>query len=318
MKADKKLNKNRSTSYTKLVLSFLLTVFKLLAGFSGNSTLLITDAIRSFSEFINESIRLLDLFIANRPEDEGHNYGHGKIATLCTGAGACMLLFAGFHVFSMSSGELIMFLQGKEPEAPGMIALFAAVSAFVINIVSMLTGRAELQAKEASIKAHTRIKELFLSGFVILGTGCTFLPGKSFDIADSLAAVFLSLYLLWTSGRLLYGTGNELIEASLDEESNRRIREIINKTENITGSGELKTRRIGKGIAINACISVNNSLSVREAVEITNLVEERLKAAFGEDAYVLIKIEPCQGKSQTFKNRSRPSEEERKKVATVF
>ena len=95
MKADKKLDKTRNISYKKLALSFLLTVFKLLAGLLGNSTLLLADAVRSFSEFINESIKLLDLSIANKPEDKSHNYGHGKIATLCTGAGACMLLFAG-------------------------------------------------------------------------------------------------------------------------------------------------------------------------------------------------------------------------------
>ena len=316
MKADKKLDKTRNRSYTKLALSFLLTVFKLLAGLSGNSTLLLADAVRSFSEFINESIRLLDLFIANKPEDKNHNYGHGKIATLCKGAGACMLLLAGFHAFSLSSGELLMFIQGKEPEAPEMIALFAAASAFVSRDIIFAEG-GEPRVKESPSKARAHIKDLFLSGFVILGIGCTFLPGKSFDIADSFAAVFLSLYLLWNSCRLLYRTANELIEASLEEENNRRIREIINQTESVTDCGDLKTRRIGKRIAINVCLSVNNSLSIREAVEITNLVEERLKAAFGEDAYVLIKIEPSQGKNQTFKNRSRSSEEERRKTGTL-
>ena len=54
----------------------------------------------------------------------------------------------------------------------------------------------------------------------------------------------ITLYLLGSSGRLLYGTANELIEASLDEENNQKIREIINRTEGVLGSGELKTRRI--------------------------------------------------------------------------
>lgn len=140
---------------------------------------------------------------------------------------------------------------------------------------------------------------------------------EGFDIADSFAAVLLSLYLLWNSGRLLYRTTDELIEASLEEENNRRIREIVNQTENVTDCGELKTRRIGKRIAINVCFSVNNSLNIREAVEIANLVEERLKAAFEEDTYVLIKIEPNQGKKQTFKTRGRSSEEERRKTGTL-
>lgn len=339
MQADKKLdetrNKTRNRSYTGLALSLMLTLFKLLAGILGNSTLLLADAVRSFSELINECIKLLDFSIASKPEDKSHNYGHGKITTLCMGAGAFILLFASFHTISLSSGELLMFLQGKEPETPKIIALYASIAAFILrNVMAVLTENPELQAKEDSSKAHTPvrdlsiipvkrlliipIKDLLISFFVISGTGCTFLPGKGFDIADSFAALLLSLYLLGTSGRLLYRTANELIEASLDEENNLRIREIINKTENVTGSGELKTRRIGRGIAINASVNVNNSLSVLEAAEIANLVEERLKAAFTEDTYVLIKIEPISGKKQNFKSKGRSSNEKKGEKASLF
>jgi len=319
MQADKKLEETRKISYTELALSLVLTLFKMLAGLSANSTLLLADAVRSFSEFINEYMRHLDFSIANKPEDKSHNYGHGKITTLCMGAGAFILLFAGFRALSLSSVELAMFLQGKEPEIPEMIAFHAAIAAFMLtNIMTFLTGSPELQAKEVSLKARIHIKSLLISGFVIVGTGCALLPGKVFDIADSFAAVLLSLYLLGTSARLLYRTANELVEASLDEENNLRIGEIIDKTENVTGSGELKTRRIGRGIAINACIRVNDTLTVCEATEIANHVEERLKTAFTEDAYILIKIEPSPEKNQAFKNKGRSSEEERRKKVTLF
>lgn len=358
MQADKKLdetrNKTHNRSYVGLALSLTLTLLKLLAGTLGNSTLLLADAVHSFSEFINECTKFLDFFIGSKPEDESHNYGHGKFTTLCVGAGALILLFASFHTISLSSGKLLMFLQSKEPETPEITALYAAIAAFVLrNIMAILIGNPEVQVKEISSKDHVPIKDLsiiqiknllaihikhlsivpvkhlltipikellavrikelpvipikdvLIFGFVIAGIGCTFLPEKSFKIADSFVALFLSLYLLETSGKLLYKTANELIEASLDEENNLRIREIIDKTENVTGSGELKTRRIGKNIAINASVNVNNSLNVLEAAEIANLVEERLKAAFTEDIYVLIKIEPVEGVNKNFKNKDR-------------
>ncbi len=106
MQADKKLdethNKTRNRSYTGLALSLILTLFKLLAGILGNSTLLLADGVRSFSEFINECIKLLDFSIGSKPRDESHNYGHGKIITLCMGAGAFILLFASFHTVFLS------------------------------------------------------------------------------------------------------------------------------------------------------------------------------------------------------------------------
>lgn len=315
MKADEKLDKSQSISYSKIGLSFLLTIFKLLAGLLGHSTLLLVDSVRSFSEFVNESGKLLDFSIANKPEDRSHNYGHGKIATLCTGAEACVLLVAGLYAFYIGSEHVFMFIKGKELEAPETITLLTAILAFVSrDIIFMFAERGELQAKGIPSEERIYIKEVFVSIFVILGIGFTFLPGKGSHIADSFVAVFVSIYLLGSSGRLLYSTVNELIEASLDEGTNHKIREIITKTEGVTESGEIKTRRIGKGIAINACISVNNSLSVREAAKITNLVEERLKAAFGEDSYTLIKVEPCPLKNFKFQNLSRSSEEGRRET----
>ncbi len=65
MQANKKFDETRNQSYTELALSLILTLFKLLAGLLGNSTLLLADAVRSFSEFINECIRLLDFSIAS-------------------------------------------------------------------------------------------------------------------------------------------------------------------------------------------------------------------------------------------------------------
>jgi cation diffusion facilitator family transporter len=225
MKTDNKLDEAQSISYTKLALSFLLTVLKLLAGFFGNSTLLLADAVRSFSEFVNELVKFLDLFIANKPGDRSHNYGHGKIATLCLGAGACIFLFAGLNVFFQGSEQLLMFIQGREFETPKTIALFAAISAFVSRDI-IFTNDYELQTREKPSKGRIYNKNSFVSGFIILGIGSTFLPGRILNITDSLAAVLVSLCLLWTSSRFLYRAADELIEASLDEDINRGIEEI--------------------------------------------------------------------------------------------
>jgi len=318
MKADKKPNKSRNISYTKVVLSFSLTLFKLLAGFLGNSTLLLADAVRSFSEFINECIKILNIYIENRPEDKSHNYGHGKIETLFTGAGASIVLFVCLYVFYMGSEQLLMYIQGKELKTPELIALFAAVLTFVLKYIIFTViekkKSSELKNMDISSEGYSYLKELFISGFVILGIGCTFLPGRYTYIVDSLSSVILSLYLLLVSGNLFYCIVNELIEASLDEETNCKIREIINGIEGVTESKELKTRKIGKGIAINACISVDNSLSIQDVAKITDIVEQKLKAAFGKDAYTLIKVEPDTLKSLAFHNRNTLSEEGKRKT----
>jgi divalent metal cation (Fe/Co/Zn/Cd) transporter len=101
MKTDNKLNKVQGIIYSRIILSFLLTIFKLLTEIFENSTLLLADGVRSFSELLNEAIESLRLPIRKKPEDRSYNYGHGKILTLCLEAVACVLPFATFHTFSL-------------------------------------------------------------------------------------------------------------------------------------------------------------------------------------------------------------------------
>jgi len=318
MKADKDLNEKQELSYTALFFSLALTIFKLFAGLLGNSTALIADSVRSFSELISELRKFLEVSIASKPEDWSHNYGHGKVATLFMGAGACILLFAGVQSINMASQELLTFIQGRETEAPEIFALSAAALALlskeIVPFFSRKKGRYVdgISSEIGSYIGKAQIRSLFFACLVTLGIGCTFLPGKNWDVTDSIIAALVSLYLLGTSGRLLYGTVNELIEASLDEEDNRKISEIINKTEGVTGSSELKTRRIGSGIAINACITVDNSLNIQEVAEIADQVEKRLKTAYGQDIYTLIKAEPDPEKNHSIQKKIGIPEEGKK------
>ena len=126
MKAENTPKRAKGINGKGLLLNLMLTVFKLGAGFFGNSTVLLADAVRSFQDFTAESTKLLDRRIALKPEDMSHNYGHGKIATIFMGAWAVMLLLAGFQVLSQGTGELITFIKGQDPLSPGISAFFAA------------------------------------------------------------------------------------------------------------------------------------------------------------------------------------------------
>jgi ferrous-iron efflux pump FieF len=262
-------------------------------------------------------MKLLDHHIALKPEDVSHNYGHGKVATLFMGAWAVMLLLAGFQILSRGTGELIILIKGQDPVTPGISAFFAAAlsplsKGFLLRYDEKENGQLYPGGRSPAKYRFLR-EEIFFSGCVLLGIGCTFLPGRGWAAADSLAAVFLSLLVLKASGRVLYGTADELIEASLDEESNRNIRKIISETEGVISCRGLKTRRIGKDIAINVSISVKDSLNIREAAGISGRVEERLKAAYGEETYTLIKAEPDQGRNCPFRKISRSPEKNREK-----
>ena len=56
----------------------LLTVFKFIAGVVGNSAAMVADAVHSLSDLLTDAIVLCFVRISGKPEDCGHDYGHGK------------------------------------------------------------------------------------------------------------------------------------------------------------------------------------------------------------------------------------------------
>ena len=66
------------------VVNFLLLLFKFFAGIVGHSAAMLADAVHSLSDFITDIIVIVFVRISSKPEDEGHDYGHGKYETLAT------------------------------------------------------------------------------------------------------------------------------------------------------------------------------------------------------------------------------------------
>ena len=66
------------------VANVLLTVFKFVAGIVGHSAAMTADAVHSLSDLLTDAVVLLFVHISGKPEDCGHDYGHGKYETLAT------------------------------------------------------------------------------------------------------------------------------------------------------------------------------------------------------------------------------------------
>ena len=113
----------------------LLVVLKFVAGIVGNSAAMIADAVHSLSDFVTDIIVVVFVRISNKPEDKGHDYGHGKYETLATLIIGVILFFVGLGIFWNGATAIYGVLNGELIESPGMIAFVAAVVSIVIKEV---------------------------------------------------------------------------------------------------------------------------------------------------------------------------------------
>lgn len=278
-----------------LFMNLGLSIFKLFAGILGNSAAMVADAVHSLSDFLTDIVVIFGFKVARKPVDESHNYGHGKIETLCASLVGLMLLVVAGQILLYGLRKILLFLEGGTLDQPALIALYAAL----LSVISkeFMYHYTILQARKINSMALTanawhHRSDAFSSLCTLAGIGAAVFVGGKWIVLDPLMAVFLSFIILKVALKIFRSSINELVEASLDEETEDKIRQIIRKTEGVKVLSNLKTRRIGNNIAVDIRIKVDNALDIGEANRISIHVEHNLKKAFGPYTYVLVKAEP--------------------------
>lgn len=276
--------------------NFLLLIFKFVAGWLGNSSAMIADAVHSLSDFITDVIVLLFIHISSKPKDKGHDYGHGKFETLATSIIGIVLMCVGIGLFWESSNKIVGFyFKGEELESPRMIALIAALVSILVKEllyrVTLVVGKKENSQALIANAWHHR-SDAFSSIGTALGIGGAILLGDQWRILDPLAAVIVSIFIVRVSLKLVIPAINDLLEQSLPAEVENEIISIIEETPEVRNPHNLCTRRIGNDFAIEVHIRVDGNTTVMHAHEITRDIEQKLRDKFGSATHITLHVEP--------------------------
>ena len=95
------------------LVNILLVACKFAAGFWGKSAAMIADAVHSLSDLITDLIVIVFVRISSKPEDKGHDYGHGKYETLATLLIGAALLAVGVGICWSGIESIISFAKGE-------------------------------------------------------------------------------------------------------------------------------------------------------------------------------------------------------------
>lgn len=277
------------------IVNFLLLLFKFFAGIAGHSAAMLADAVHSLSDFITDIVVIVFVRIAGKPEDKGHDYGHGKYETLATAIIGLLLLCVGFGIFWNGASSIYTFLRGGQLESPGVVALVAAL----VSIVSkeILYQYTVIQGKKLNSQAvianawHHRSDALSSIGTAI-GIGGAILLGDHWRVLDPVAAVVVSFFIMKVSVRLLIPCVDELLEKSLPEDVEKEIEQTVLSFPGVSQPHHLRTRRIGNYYAIELHVRMDGKITLEEAHSTATAIENKLKEMFGKGTHVGIHVEP--------------------------
>ena len=272
-----------------------LMVFKFVAGIIGHSSAMIADAIHSLSDFLTDLVVLVFVHISAKPQDESHDYGHGKFETIASFLiGLALMAVAGGIIYA-GGAKLIAWLQGGQIVAPGTLALWAALVSIVVKEgLYLYTARRGKQLESSAMTAnawHHRSDALSSIG-AALGIGGAILLGDRWTVLDPLASVVVGAMLIKVAVGLLKTNIGELTESSLPKETEDEILQIIQSVADIHEPHNLRTRRIGNHIAIEFHVRMDGTISLSQAHDCATAIEHLLKHRFGDQTHVTIHTEP--------------------------
>ena len=272
-----------------------LLAFKFAAGVLGHSSAMIADAIHSLSDFITDVVLLAFVHMSAKPQDEDHDYGHGKYETFATLIIGLAIMAAATGIIISGVDKLVDWVGGGQLAAPGWLALAAALLSIVVKEVmyryTVRRGKALDSPALVANAWHHRSDALSSIGAAV-GIGGAILLGNRWTVLDPLASVVVGLMLLKVAIGLLRSSVGELTEHSLSSEVEKEIEDIICSYPDVSDPHNLRTRRIGNRFAIEVHVRMDGNTTLTAAHNRATAIEQRIRQRFGKQTHISIHMEP--------------------------
>jgi cation diffusion facilitator family transporter len=277
-----------------IVAAVVTMVLKLLAWWLTGSVGLLSDALESLVNLAAATVAYFSLRYADRPADREHTYGHEKIEFFSSGLEGGLILVAALAI-AWAAVERLLYPRPLEPLGPGLgVSLLATLInggvAFALLRVAHREGSIVLEADGKHL-----LTDVWTSVGVLAGLALVWLTGR--EMLDPLIALGVAVNILWTAGNLMLRSYHGLMDRALPEEELRAVRAAI---ESRLGPDmtyhALRTRKAGRRRFVDFHLLVPGALTVRAAHDLTNAVEDAMRAALAE-LEVTVHIEPIEERS---------------------
>ena len=282
--------------------NLLLSIIKLIGGIIGNSAALVADAVHSISDLLTDVIVLITLKIGQKPKDDNHPYGHGKVESLGTTAIGFFVISAGLGL-AYEAWDIIQSGASRSPEL--LAAGIALISIFIKEWLFRYTRSVGKKSSSSILLAnawHHRSDAISSIAALIGIIGSM----AGFPVLDPIAAAMVSLMIIKVGYELTLGGFRDLMDTALNEKDTQKLQTTIDDISGVIKSHDLRTRKIGEGILMDVHIQVDSDLTVTEGHEVGERVRRQLIKNYPNTQDVLVHVDSYDdSKVETIYNISR-------------
>jgi cation diffusion facilitator family transporter len=265
-----------------------LIIIKLLVGMFTGSVSIISEAIHSTMDLLASIIAFFSVKISDRPADDTHPYGHGKVENI-SGVIEALLIFVASVWIIIESIKKILGPQEIESVGIGFLVMF--ISSGVNLIVSKQLYK--VAKKEDSIALEADALHLKADVYTSLGVGLGLLLIwiTNFNYLDPVVAILVAIFILKESFHLLKTAFNPLLDVKLSDEEIKIIEAEINKHSSVfCNYHDLRTRKAGSTKHVDLHLVVPENMSIKDAHDVCDKIEYDIETIL-KNTHVMIHLE---------------------------
>lgn len=279
----------KRTAMMTIAVALVVLALKYAAYHVTGSVALFSDALESVVNVVAGLVALWAVSVSYKPADSDHPFGHTKAEYFSAVAEGVLIVVAALLILNEAWGA---FLAPRALDTPilGMAINGAA------TLINLLWARHLLalarRHRSPALDADGRhiMADVVTSVGVLAGLLAATATG--WDVLDPALAALVALNILREGWKVVTQSLSGLMDQALDPADEARVREIVS----MNGEGALeihdvRTRIAGRAVFIEFHMVVPGAMSVGEAHDICDRLEDALRAEFA-DAQVHIHVEP--------------------------
>lgn len=270
-----------------LILNLIVALAKLIYGTTTHTASMVADGYHSLSDGTSNIVGLIGIWIASKPPDERHPYGHQKVETLST-IFISMLLF--FVAYEIMIGAYARF---KSPIIPN-INIGSFMVMILTLIVNLFVVRYETKKGEqlkssilTSDAEHTK-SDIYVSLSVIVSLVAIKI---GYPIVDSIVSIFIGILIIRAGSGILSQAINVLIDGRIIS-PNKVYCKVIEHP-HVIYAHHIRTRGKEDQIMIDLHVGIDENHTIKHGHEISHDIQEMLKKEIEGVSEVIIHIEPA-------------------------
>lgn len=268
-----------------------LSVFKLIAGWLGKSSAMISDSIHSLSDVLSTIVVMVGLKLSSKKEDKSHPYGHERMECVAAFILAVFLFTTGIGIGWI--GLKTIFLENYSTiKTPTMIALVAAIISIATKEgMYWYTRNVAKRIHSDALMAdawHHRSDALSSIGSLI-GIGGAML---GFKLLDPIASIIICFCIIKVAFDIFMDSVNKMVDRSCSDDFIEKLKTLILETDGVLGIDSIKTRLFGNRVYIDIEISADANLTLQESHQIAHNVHDSIEDTFQDVKHCMVHMNP--------------------------